>query len=173
MQIRAWTLALITTLAGCRGGHPPQPSDEVPNVPGTGMIRQPDGTFVAPPSRTQGGAPVPPPATAAAETISASHLLVQYQGAASAGPTIRRSREEARNRAQEAADRAKKGEPFPKLVAEYSDEPGAGGRGGSLGRFGRGQMVKPFEEAAWGMKPGEISGVVETAFGFHVIRRDP
>jgi parvulin-like peptidyl-prolyl isomerase len=67
--------------------------------------------------------------------------------------------------------RAKKGEDFSKVVASYTDEPGGAERGGDLNKFGRGRMVPAFEEAAFALKLNEISGIVETPFGFHVIKR--
>ena len=101
--------------------------------------------------------------------IRASHLLVAYQGATRSSQT--RTKEEAKTRAEAALKRAKKGEDFAALVKEYSDEPGAGDRGGDLNRFGRGRMVPAFEEAAFALKLNEISGLVETPFGYHVIKR--
>jgi peptidylprolyl isomerase len=103
--------------------------------------------------------------------ITARHVLVQYMGAKNAESSIVRTREQARTVAVEVLQRAKAGDDFPRLAVEYSDEPGAGSRGGALGRFGRGKFVPEFDAAAFALKPGEISGVVETPFGFHIIQR--
>ncbi len=92
-------------------------------------------------------------------------------GCDNAAASVVRTREQALSVAEDVLRRAKAGEDFARLAIEFSDEPNAGQRGGSLGRFGRGQMVKSFEEAAFALKPGEISGVVESGFGYHVIQR--
>jgi parvulin-like peptidyl-prolyl isomerase len=92
-------------------------------------------------------------------------------GCTSAAPSVVRTRDQAKAVAQDVLRRVKAGEDFPRLVVEFSDEPNAGARGGSLGRFGHGAMVKEFEEAAFALKPGEVSGIVESPFGYHVIQR--
>jgi peptidyl-prolyl cis-trans isomerase NIMA-interacting 1 len=103
--------------------------------------------------------------------ISARHLLVAYKGGLRASPGIGRSKAEALARAEEAHKRALAGEDFVTLVKQYSDEPGAADRGGDLGKFDRQSMVPAFANAAFALKVGEISAVVETQFGFHVIKR--
>jgi len=59
---------------------------------------------------------------------------------------------------------------FAKFAKQYSKDPGSAAKGGDLGLFGRNMMVKPFEEAAYSLKEGEISNLVESDFGFHIIR---
>jgi NIMA-interacting peptidyl-prolyl cis-trans isomerase 1 len=123
---------------------------------------------------TDPNAPKPlDPAVLASEPseISARHLLVSYKDALRAAPGIGRSKAEARARAEEAQKRAAAGEDFTALVKQYSDEPGAADRGGDLGKFDRQSMVPAFANAAFALKVGEVSQVVETQFGFHVIMR--
>ncbi len=146
-----------------------QPFDEFQRVIDAALQGHPTAqqpTAPAPPP-----APVPPP-TAQGERIGASHILVMYAGSSRAPQTVTRSRDEARARAAEVLRRARGGEDFADLARNFSDEPGAGPRGGDLGVFGRGMMVPAFEAGAFALSVGEISEIVETPFGFHVIRRN-
>jgi peptidyl-prolyl cis-trans isomerase C len=73
--------------------------------------------------------------------------------------------------AQELLAKIKGGAKFEDLAKEFSKDPGSAARGGDLGFFGEGRMVKPFEDAVKALgKPGDISDVVESQFGFHIIR---
>lgn len=124
----------------------------------------------------ESSAPTPtPPAAEGAQSgpaeVTASHILIAYEGAMRANPSITRTKEEARARAEEVLAKAKKpGADFAALAREYSDGP-SGPRGGELGTFHHGQMVPAFEKAAFALDPGEVSGIVETPFGFHIIKR--
>ncbi len=101
---------------------------------------------------------------------SARHILVQYAGSMRAPQTITRTKDEAMARAEEALGRARAGEDFAALAREYSDGPSAG-QGGDLGRFNKGVMTPEFDEATFACKVGEITGIVETPFGYHIIQR--
>lgn len=103
--------------------------------------------------------------------IGAKHVLVKYAGAKKAAASITRTREEACLRAEEARTKLEQGSPFADVVRTYSEEPGAASREGSLGTIERSQVVPPFADAAFELRPGEVSHVVETDFGFHIILR--
>ncbi len=103
--------------------------------------------------------------------VAASHILVAYQGATGSDSQVHRTRAEARRLAEDLLQRVLKGEDFESLAREYSDGPSAV-RGGFLGGFSRGTMAQAFEDAVFSLPIGGISQVVETPFGFHVIRRE-
>lgn len=101
------------------------------------------------------------------EQRAASHILI----AAPEGDANARKQARAKAEALLAAIR-KAPASFAEVARRESQDPGSAAAGGSLGTFGRGTMVKPFEDAVFAMKPGEISNLVETQFGFHIIRLD-
>jgi peptidyl-prolyl cis-trans isomerase D len=100
------------------------------------------------------------------EERRASHILINADKGASAA-----ERDAARAKAQALlAEVQKSPNQFAELARKNSQDTGSAAKGGDLDFFGRGAMVKPFEEAAFALKKGETSGVVETEFGFHIIR---
>jgi peptidyl-prolyl cis-trans isomerase C len=99
------------------------------------------------------------------ESVKARHILTRVDPGADA-----KAKEEARARAASILADVRKGEDFALLAERYSEDATARGSGGDLGEFGRGKMVKPFDDAVFAMKPGEVSEIVETEFGFHVIK---
>ena len=80
--------------------------------------------------------------------------------------------EEARARADAALERVRSGEDFAALAAELSDDAGTSGQGGDLGWIARGTLAGPFEDALFALQVGDISDVVQTDFGYHVLRLD-
>jgi peptidyl-prolyl cis-trans isomerase SurA len=106
------------------------------------------------------------------EKIHARHVLVRYKGAKNAPATIRRTREQALKIAVEAQQKLSQGQDFAMIAKKYSED-GSKDKGGDIGSPGRGRLAAPFEDALWALKVGELSTVVETEFGFHVIQRLP
>lgn len=94
------------------------------------------------------------------EQVQASHILINFGN----------NKDSAKAEANRIYNLAKGGEEFATLAAKYSADPGSAQRGGDLGFFGKGRMVKPFEEAAFGAEIGSIVGPVESQFGFHIIK---
>jgi NIMA-interacting peptidyl-prolyl cis-trans isomerase 1 len=103
--------------------------------------------------------------------IGAKHMLVMHVDSARKPEGVSRTRAEAKKRAEECLLRVRSGEDFEAVVAECTDEPGGVERGGDLGVFDKKTMVKPFTDVAFELQKGEVSEVVETPFGFHVIKR--
>jgi len=99
------------------------------------------------------------------EQAHARHILFMVPPDASES-----DRAEAKLRAEAVMKIAKKGADFGELAAIHSDDPGSKDNGGDLGWFGRGRMVKEFEDAVFSAKPGELLGPVESQYGFHIIR---
>ena len=100
------------------------------------------------------------------EERRASHILIKAEASASAA-----EKKAARAKAEQLlAQLQKDPKQFAELARKNSDDPGSGANGGDLDFFGRGDMVKPFEDAAYGLKPGQLSGMVESEFGFHIIQ---
>ena len=95
------------------------------------------------------------------EQVRASHILLKTEGKDEAA---------VRARAEEALTRVKAGEDFAALAKEYSEDESNNATGGDLDYFGRGSMVPEFEQAAFAMKAGEVSDLVKTSFGFHIIK---
>ena len=105
------------------------------------------------------------------EKITVKHVLVKYAGSKNAPASVTRTREEACLRALQARDAVRGGADFEVVVKDYSDEAGAVSRGGSLGSVERKTLVPTFADAAFELASGELSDVVESPFGFHVILR--
>jgi len=108
----------------------------------------------------------------AKEEVEASHILIAYKGAVRSAETVTRTQEEALALANDVKQQLTDGASFASLATTLSDGPSGKTDEGSLGTFGRGAMTAAFEEAVFALKKGEISDIVETEFGYHIIRSD-
>lgn len=99
------------------------------------------------------------------EQVRASHILIKVDEGADAA-----MKADALGRANSVLKSAKAGKDFAALAKEFSQDPGSAAQGGDLGFFPPGQMVGPFNDVAFSLRPGTISGIVETQFGYHIIK---
>jgi len=95
------------------------------------------------------------------EYLHASHILIKVEN----NDSIKALKE-----AKDIYSKVKSGKDFAELARQYSKDPGSGAKGGDLGWFGKGRMIKQFEEAAYKATPGQIVGPVHTQFGYHIIK---
>ncbi|APR84711.1 Survival protein SurA precursor (Peptidyl-prolyl cis-trans isomerase SurA) [Minicystis rosea] len=175
---RSYILACALVLAAC-GGNQPEPAAPAATA----------APSAAPAAPAAAGTAAASAGNAAAEAcfatanasrarfsgepvkITAKHVLVKYKGTKKVDEKITRTRAEACLRAIEARDKVRNGDDFDVVVKDYSDEAGAATRNGSIGAVERKDLAKPFADAAFELKPNQLSDVVETEFGFHVILR--
>jgi len=101
------------------------------------------------------------------EMVRVRHILVKVDESAP-----EKDKKAAKKKAENILKKIKSGEDFAKLAGEVSDDPGSKQKGGELGFFSRDRMVKPFEDAAFALKPGEVSGLVKTQYGYHIIKAE-
>ena len=99
------------------------------------------------------------------ERVHARHILIKVNRAASKNEI-----KKARQKLEKILKRAKKGEVFTKLATEFSEDPGSKTKGGDVGYFSKGRMAPEFEKTAFALKKGEISDIIQTNFGFHIIK---
>lgn len=143
---------------------PQKASEQTPPQP---VVSAAQTTPPAEPEPEPEPAPEKPP-----DAVAAQHVLISYRGAKNAPKSVLRSKASAKKLAQDVADKARAGSDFTQLVKDYSEDEGTKDRLGSVGKFTPDKMVKPFSEAAFRLKVDEVSDVVETEFGFHVIKRN-
>ncbi len=164
MRARSISLALSLSFAACGGGAAATPPAASPTADEPTAPASPAAQCIAIASAKREKRADEP------AKIGARHVLVKYEGA-KRGEGFKRTREEACLRAMEARDKIRAGADFDEVVREYSDEAGADTRGGSIGTVERGDVAPPFADAAFELDINQLSDVVETDFGFHVILR--
>ena len=156
------TCALVLAIAAC--------DDRPKSTPAAASASAPAATASAPPPAPT---PEPAPTSSAPPTqILCQHVLIAFKEAKKPMRGVTRSREAARARAETVLSLARKDpQDFDDLVRIYSDDYSKE-RNGTTGAIKREDVVKPFADAAFALRIGQVSGIVETPFGFHVIKRN-
>lgn len=106
------------------------------------------------------------------EQVKVSHILIKTPLPGPDGKVDEKGTAEAQRRAEDLLNQLKNGARFETLAEKYSEDPGSAKQGGSLGWIGRGQTVPEFEKTAFSLPKGQMSGLVKSSYGFHIIRVD-
>jgi peptidyl-prolyl cis-trans isomerase D len=106
------------------------------------------------------------------EQVKVSHILIKTPTPGADGKVDDKALAEARQRAEDILKQVKAGGNFDELAKKYSEDPGSAKQGGSIGWIGKGQTVPEFEKVAFSLPKGQISDLVKSSFGFHIIRVD-
>jgi peptidyl-prolyl cis-trans isomerase D len=106
------------------------------------------------------------------EQVKVSHILIKTPLPGPDGKVDEKGAAEAQRRAEDLLKQIKSGANFEELAKKYSEDPGSAKQGGSLGWIGKGQTVPEFEKTAYSLPKGQISGVIKSSYGFHIIRVD-
>ncbi|HEV2401304.1 MAG TPA: peptidyl-prolyl cis-trans isomerase [Candidatus Sulfotelmatobacter sp.] len=106
------------------------------------------------------------------EQVKVSHILIKTPLPGPDGKIDEKGTAEAQRRAEDLLNQLKNGAKFETLAEKYSEDPGSAKQGGSLGWIGRGQTVPEFEKTAFSLPKGQMSGLVKSSYGFHIIRVD-
>lgn len=148
---------------GC-GEDPPKSAGSVASATSASVSSAKASTAA---STTASAAAAEPPSE-----IRIQHVLIAYKGAKDAAKTTQRSKEDAKKLAEEVRKKAIEGADFAELAKQHSDDEGSRERLGSLGKVKRETLVKPVADAAFALSVDAISEVVESPYGFHVIKRN-
>jgi NIMA-interacting peptidyl-prolyl cis-trans isomerase 1 len=180
-RARGPAVLVAAIMTGALGAGCDKPKEETSPASAQPAASPPTPPASAPPaapsSAPSSAMVIPPPATASAplpgpnDAIIAQHVLVTYKGAKRSPKTVTRTKAQAKARALEALAKVRGGTAFEDVVDTYSDDAASVDRLGSVGKFHRGDMDPAFSAAAFALHTNEVSDVVETPFGFHIIKR--
>jgi len=161
-----FTLAAAFAALGCDSpsAGPPAASSAPPAVSPAPAPSAAPSAAVEAVAASASAAPAP-------DAIIAQHILVAYKAAKRAPKGVTRSKADAKARASEALAKIRSGTTFEDAVTQYSDDAGSADRMGSVGKFRRDAMDPAFSAAAFALRVGQVSDLVETPFGFHIIKR--
>lgn len=177
-----WPAALVLSalaLGGCCNAGTDNPAPSPPPETSSLPIGATSATPPRPPGQVSDALPPGPPAGDQAapapvpqrEIAGASQILIAYKGAERAPKGVTRSKDDAKKRAAEALKKVKDGATFEDVVKQYTDDEISKGALGAVGNFERNAMPPAFADATFAMKVGDVSDVVETPQGFHIIKR--